>query len=398
MSEQLAGFMNGHGPHQGALARSEPGDELNGQPGDSAGDQTPRDDSVDQLAQLLNISLSRNSESSLSERKEQHAAFRRPLEHSVQESQRARREEALRLQKRQRYGQLVNLRKLAEIKTSESESESETSEEEAELHIDLSTTSKRRMSDRTDDIDLDRDDKGPKKLREIETHARKSHREHQKSLYANKIMYAEHLTEVPEDLDINWYIVPCPVGKRCMVISGNGRTIARARSGRVIKIFQSPLPSGSKLYRGGPNKCCVLDCIFDEQALTFYILDMMAWNGAEFWDCDSEFRFNWMQTQLDELPLSTPRNKAASSLHLYQFHPLNFYLAQRDTLQQTLLTQFHFRLDGFLFYDKRTQYVMGETPLVGWVQLDRLYELFGVTRDPSWDASNGAFDVSMKVE
>lgn len=37
-------------------------------------------------------------------------------------------------------------------------------------------------------------------------------------------MFAEWLIDVPGDLYENWCVVPCPVGKRCLVVSANGRS------------------------------------------------------------------------------------------------------------------------------------------------------------------------------
>jgi snurportin-1 len=59
-------------------------------------------------------------------------------------------------------------------------------------------------------------------------------------------MYAEYLESIPDDFMEEWIMMICPKGKRCMVTSGNGETVARSRGGHVIGRFQSILPNGSK--------------------------------------------------------------------------------------------------------------------------------------------------------
>jgi snurportin-1 len=59
-------------------------------------------------------------------------------------------------------------------------------------------------------------------------------------------MYAETMEEIPNDFIENWVTMICPKGKRCLVTSGRGETIARSRSGHIIGRFQSMLPNGSR--------------------------------------------------------------------------------------------------------------------------------------------------------
>ena len=37
--------------------------------------------------------------------------------------------------------------------------------------------------------------------------------------YKDQIMLSEWLVEVPEDFETNWLVVPCPIGKRCLVVA-----------------------------------------------------------------------------------------------------------------------------------------------------------------------------------
>jgi hypothetical protein len=38
---------------------------------------------------------------------------------------------------------------------------------------------------------------------------------------------------------------------------------------------------------------------------------------------------------------------------------------------------FGYEPDGLLFYNKKTQYVLGDTPLCGWVGMAKVFEVFG---------------------
>lgn len=37
--------------------------------------------------------------------------------------------------------------------------------------------------------------------------------------YQNQIMLSEWLVEVPDDFENNWLALPCPPGKRCLVVA-----------------------------------------------------------------------------------------------------------------------------------------------------------------------------------
>jgi snurportin-1 len=122
-------------------------------------------------------------------------------------------------------------------------------------------------------------------------------------------MFAEWLIDIPEDLYENWCLVCCPVGKRCLVISSNGKRKSiwtqafrktdlahradcfKVRSGRTLNKFESILPAGSSTYRGNKvTDYCILDCIFDPVHWVYYVLDIMCWKGHPIYDCDTEFR------------------------------------------------------------------------------------------------------------
>ena len=51
-----------------------------------------------------------------------------------------------------------------------------------------------------------------------------------------------------------------------------------------------------------PDKYTILDCIYSEVLQTFFVLDLMCWNGHPIYDSETEFRFYWMHAKFDETP------------------------------------------------------------------------------------------------
>jgi snurportin-1 len=102
-------------------------------------------------------------------------------------------------------------------------------------------------------------------------------------------MYSETMESIPQDLLTDWVLMICPKGKRCLVTSGSGETIARSRAGNILARFQSTLPNGSRTNR--TSDFCILDCVYDAVHWTFYVLDIMCWRGYPIFDCDTNFRY-----------------------------------------------------------------------------------------------------------
>lgn len=88
--------------------------------------------------------------------------------------------------------------------------------------------------------------------------------------WASQLMQPEWLVEVPSRLQADWYVLPRPEGMRCLVIASQGQTVARQRDGHVVDRWASPLPSGGQGPRGGEES--VLDCIYNEQNATYYVI------------------------------------------------------------------------------------------------------------------------------
>uniref|UniRef100_A0AAQ4PCH5 Snurportin-1 n=1 Tax=Gasterosteus aculeatus aculeatus TaxID=481459 RepID=A0AAQ4PCH5_GASAC len=165
--------------------------------------------------------------------------------------------------------------------------------------------------------------------------------------YANQIMLSEWLVDVPSDLDTDWMMVVCPVGKRSLIVSSKGSTAAYTKSGYCVNRFPSLLPGGNRHNSAVGKDYTILDCIYSEVDRTYYILDVMCWRGHPVYDCPTEFRFFWLQSKVQE-------TEGLSEI------------AKRNPV------------DGLLFYHRQTHYTPGSTPLVGWLRPYMVTDILGI--------------------
>lgn len=210
----------------------------------------------------------------------------------------------------------------------------------------------------------------------IEESDKKSRRSRKKKFnpYAYQLMLSEWLVDIPDDLKGEWLMVICPVGKRNLVIAANGYTAAYTKSGYRVNKFSSLLPGGSpKTLK--PGDYTILDCIFNELTKTFHVLDVMTWRGHPVYDSETDFRFYWLQTKLQEEPLVTQ----ASADNPYRFISLHHHPCDASSISEALISVTSVNeVDGLLFFHKRTHYTCGRTPLVGWLKPYMLPEILGL--------------------
>lgn len=105
--------------------------------------------------------------------------------------------------------------------------------------------------------------------------------------YENQLMYSEWFENTPEDFELAWRVILCPIGKRSLVIAHNGVTRVYSRSGILVNTFHSELPGGNPTSH---KQYTILDCIYCAGMRTYYMLDVMIWNSHPVYDCDTEFR------------------------------------------------------------------------------------------------------------
>ncbi|XP_074012453.1 snurportin-1 isoform X2 [Numenius arquata] len=223
-----------------------------------------------------------------------------------------RRQRLLRLQRERRLDYVNHARRLAEDDWAGVESEGEEEEKNEE----------------EEEMDVDAGKKLPKR-------------------YANQLMLSEWLVDVPLDLEQEWVVVVCPVGKRALVVASRGTTAAYTKSGFCVNRFPSLLPGGNRHNSTSEKVYCILDCIYSEVEQTYYILDVMCWRGHPVYDCQTDFRFFWLFSKIQE----------------------EEGLGEKSRINP---------VDGLLFYHKQTHYTPGSTPLVGWLRPYMVPEILGL--------------------
>ncbi|XP_042659922.1 snurportin-1 isoform X2 [Tyto alba] len=222
-----------------------------------------------------------------------------------------RRQRLLRLQRERRLDYVNHARRLAEDDWTGVESEEKEGEDAEE-----------------EEMDVDAGKKLPKR-------------------YANQLMLSEWLVDVPLDLEQEWVVVVCPIGKRALVVASRGTTAAYTKSGFCVNRFPSLLPGGNRHNSVNEKVYCILDCIYSEVEQTYYILDVMCWRGHPVYDCQTDFRFFWLSSKIQE----------------------EEGLGEKSRINP---------VDGLLFYHKQTHYTPGSTPLVGWLRPYMVPEILGL--------------------
>ena len=185
-----------------------------------------------------------------------------------------------------------------------------------------------------------------------------------RNVAAEQLTSAEWLVDVPPDLAGRWYVTPRPAGWRCLVRTSGELTRAYGRTGGKPRAFPSALPGGSRASRGAVG-ACVLDCIWSDAEKTYYVLDVLAWNGHRLVDCPFEFRHFWLRQRLgaDEAVPATQQRTAANPcvfapLLALPATPLNLHAAYAGS------PPFAAPKDGLLFVHREALYEGGTSPLV----------------------------------
>ncbi|XP_030639153.1 snurportin-1 [Chanos chanos] len=192
--------------------------------------------------------------------------------------------------------------------------------------------------------------------------------------YANQLMLSEWLVDVPADLNTEWVLVVCPVGKRSLVVASKGSTAAYTKSGYCVNRFPSLLPGGNRHNSSMGKDYTILDCIYNEVNRTYYILDVMCWRGHPVYDCPTDFRFYWLQSKVQEVEGLSEIAKR----NPFRFVSLNSADCSTESIQLALAQDYPFSVDGLLFYHRQTHYTPGTTPLVGWLRPYMVADILGI--------------------
>ncbi|OAF65605.1 RNA U transporter 1 [Intoshia linei] len=180
-----------------------------------------------------------------------------------------------------------------------------------------------------------------------------------------KIMLAEELNEIPEDLMENWYILPVPKGYRNLLISNNNKTRAYSKYGKKIDNFDSILPGGSSLTI--TQKHTAIDTIYCKEINKYYVLDAICWNSLELCNNSTDMRFFWLKSKMEEMYNQFPNlpENDRRFIYLQRYRMSNWDCSEwKKNNSDTFLLN---NMDGYLIYHEKTIYEPGLTPLVGWI-------------------------------
>ncbi|XP_005000870.1 snurportin-1 isoform X2 [Cavia porcellus] len=156
--------------------------------------------------------------------------------------------------------------------------------------------------------------------------------------------------------------------------ANQGSTSAYTKSGYCVNRFPSLLPGGNRRNSTTAKDYTILDCIYSEVSQTYYVLDVMCWRGHPVYDCQTDFRFYWMQSKLPEEEGLGEKTK----LNPFKFVGLKNFPCTPESLCNVLAMDFPFEVDGLLFYHRQTHYSPGSTPLVGWLRPYMVSDILGV--------------------
>lgn len=217
--------------------------------------------------------------------------------------------------------------------------------------------------------ELNNENKNNKKEKNKKKENKKLYLKYEKKneIIINQLCIPEWMIEIPEDLILNstpsssssssstskknnkgsnWFILPRPEGKRCLIISSKGKTISYLESGQILHYFRSVLPGGGLSSRQGSS--AILDCIYSPINHTYYILDLMNWNEMSCYECDAEFRFYWLHTKYSETPgLGTPPVQQS-----YSFKLIPYWECTQNNLLEAYNCEVDFIKNGLLFYHR----------------------------------------------
>lgn len=185
------------------------------------------------------------------------------------------------------------------------------------------------------------------------------------NLYKNKVQLSEFMIEPLENPE-DWLMVPVAKGRRCLVVKFKKRTLAFYKNGGFLKELQTNLPRNT-----------ILDCFYNDQSKTFYVIDLLLYNGKDYTLCEYQFRHFWIKNKILEEDF-----RFADYLNDYKIEMLECFDMENLENIQTCLEKFPMfennepELDGLLFYHKESDYIQGRTPLVLWLFPFMMPELF----------------------
>lgn len=176
------------------------------------------------------------------------------------------------------------------------------------------------------------------------------------------LMRSEWFTDIPPDLESNWFVKLAPEGIRVLLIAKKCRTVLVNERGKVLTL-KTNLPGGGLSRTLGLT---VLDCIYNKISKQIFVLDCLYWNTMSVLDSETSFRFYWLKNQFQDSAKLADTNKPHKILVL-DFYPADRSLIQEKVFQGFCSPKHPVLVNGVVFYHKELQYMFEQTPLFGWL-------------------------------
>lgn len=188
--------------------------------------------------------------------------------------------------------------------------------------------------------------------------------------FKNILMLSEWMMESPEDLE-DYLLIPCPKGVRMSLVLGDRQSShtceAYYKNGMHFFDIKTNLPYDT-----------ILDCIFSKTTKTIYILDVLMYAGRDVVNCDTEFRRFWIKSKFAEENLES-FNREIKLKIIDDFDFSNSHVVY-ECFQKYPVFDDGAVLDGFFFYNKKSSYTFGSTPLVLWLFAFMIEEILTMFR------------------
>ncbi|KAL8618684.1 hypothetical protein ACOMHN_048860 [Nucella lapillus] len=189
----------------------------------------------------------------------------------------------------------------------------------------------------------------------------------------HEVMMSVNMEYVPDNFEDEYVGVICPVAKRRIVVSYLGWTCSYNKLMNMDRKFQSSLPGGNlrSVQVIKSNDMCVLDCLHLKADRTFYILDLMHWKQLPYYQSEAEFRFHWINQVESEMDLTSihPENE-------YKFKGMPRVPCKQEALYKAL-SETQFKVDGILFFQKKSTYLPGTSPSILWLPPENIECVLG---------------------
>ncbi|XP_032668955.1 snurportin-1 [Odontomachus brunneus] len=187
-----------------------------------------------------------------------------------------------------------------------------------------------------------------------------------------RVMLSEWMLDIPEKFTEEWFMIPCPVGRRILLVASEGITKAYNKTGQRVSIFRSALPGGNHKYR--KSQYTIIDCIWMDSQKTYYVLDVLTWASLPTMLCEAECRRFLVNSHLHDIE---ELKEADHKINKYSILPLPHVYCNTD-LSKALTQCDQYPLDGLLFYHRNGYYKFGRSPLVVWLKPFMLPEVLGI--------------------